>query len=157
MSPVRKTRLGDAKALERWPLDGVQQEPEAWLLRVARNRIMTPPVANKVGKIPRGFSSKSPRKRRPSRQRTNTYLTSGKLSSLPLSWRRRSALKPRRVASSFLVSSAAMGQWLVRDKKQNPPALWASRLRTAMGISIPKIQNLLRLDKPTSWYYSPFK
>lgn len=31
-----------------------------------------------------------------------------------------------RVASSFLVSSAAMGQWLVRDKKQNPSTVGQS-------------------------------
>lgn len=34
--------LGDAiaAALERWPADGVPQKPEAWLLHVARNRII---------------------------------------------------------------------------------------------------------------------
>ena len=34
--------LSDAftKALERWPLDGVPQKPEAWLMRVARNRLI---------------------------------------------------------------------------------------------------------------------
>jgi len=33
--------LGDAfaAALERWPLDGIPQKPQAWLLRVARNRM----------------------------------------------------------------------------------------------------------------------
>jgi hypothetical protein len=126
MSPVRKTRLGDAKALERWPLDGVQQEPEAWLLRVARNRIMTPPVANKVGKIPRGFSSKSPRKRRPSRQRTNTYLTSGKLSSLPLSWRRRSALKPRTSPPHFWFRLRPWGNGLSVTKSKSPSTVGQS-------------------------------
>ena len=29
-----------AAALERWPTDGVPQKPEAWLLRVARNRMI---------------------------------------------------------------------------------------------------------------------
>src|SRR5262245_55630110 len=34
--------LSDAftAALEHWPLDGVPQKPEAWLLRVANNRII---------------------------------------------------------------------------------------------------------------------
>jgi RNA polymerase sigma-70 factor (ECF subfamily) len=34
--------LGDAfvKALERWPVDGIPQKPEAWLLHVARNRLI---------------------------------------------------------------------------------------------------------------------
>src|SRR5688500_10132701 len=34
--------LGDAfaQALKRWPADGIPGKPEAWLLRVARNRII---------------------------------------------------------------------------------------------------------------------
>src|ERR1700749_3581831 len=34
--------LGDAfaAALERWPVDGVPEKPEAWLLHVARNRLI---------------------------------------------------------------------------------------------------------------------
>jgi predicted RNA polymerase sigma factor len=29
-----------AVALERWPTDGIPEKPEAWLLRVARNRMI---------------------------------------------------------------------------------------------------------------------
>src|SRR5436305_4481641 len=34
--------LGDAlvAALRRWPVEGIPQKPEAWLLHVARNRIV---------------------------------------------------------------------------------------------------------------------
>jgi RNA polymerase sigma-70 factor (ECF subfamily) len=34
--------LGDAfaEALKRWPADGIPDKPEAWLLRVARNRMI---------------------------------------------------------------------------------------------------------------------
>jgi predicted RNA polymerase sigma factor len=71
--------LGDAfvKALERWPVDGIPQKPEAWLLHVARNRTIDVARRKQGRKIPRGFSDKSPRKRRPSRRRTNISPTSG--------------------------------------------------------------------------------
>jgi predicted RNA polymerase sigma factor len=93
--------------------------------------LLTPPVANKVGKIPRGFSSKSPRKRRPSRQRTkhlpDERETSLRLRAAGVDAAARTPLMLQtvlggdaaRIASPFLVSPAAMGQRLVRDKKQN--------------------------------------
>jgi DNA-directed RNA polymerase specialized sigma24 family protein len=42
--------LGDAfvTALERWPADGIPQKPEAWLLHVARNRVIDAVRRNQV-------------------------------------------------------------------------------------------------------------
>src|SRR5260370_22669945 len=42
--------LGDAfvAALERWPEDGIPQKPEAWLLHVARNRVIDAARRNQV-------------------------------------------------------------------------------------------------------------
>jgi len=42
--------LGDAfvAALEQWPVDGVPQKPEAWLLHVARNRLIDAVRRNQV-------------------------------------------------------------------------------------------------------------
>ena len=42
--------LGDAfvAALERWPVDGIPQKPEAWLLHVARNGMIDAARRNQV-------------------------------------------------------------------------------------------------------------
>ena len=126
MSPVRKTRLGDAKALERWPLDGVQKEPEAWLLRVARNRIMTPPVANKGRQDSKRFLQQIAEEAQ-TVAATHEHLPDERETLfVALKLETSLGVEAARVASSFLVSSAAMGQWLVRDKKQNPSTVGQS-------------------------------
>jgi predicted RNA polymerase sigma factor len=53
-----------------------------------------------------------------------------------------------RIASALLVSPAAMGQRLIRDKKQNPRTVGQSAEDRDVQFRKKKI---LRLDKPTSW------
>jgi predicted RNA polymerase sigma factor len=65
--------LGDAfiAALRRWPAQGVPEKPEAWLLHVARNRMLTRLAESNCGKNLRRFYSKSRRKQPASHQHKN--------------------------------------------------------------------------------------
>src|SRR5438094_5127737 len=62
--------LSDAfvAALKRWSSEGVPEKPEAWLLHVARNRMIDATRRKQVREKSEKFSSKSPRKRMLSRK-----------------------------------------------------------------------------------------
>jgi RNA polymerase sigma-70 factor (ECF subfamily) len=146
--------LGDAfvKALERWPVDGIPQKPEAWLLRrpsqtrSARLREVSP--ANR-----RGSADRRGKPRTFARRAAETSFrlrASGDrcCRRTPLMLQTVLSVDAARIASALLVSPAAMGQRLIRDKKQNPRTVGQSAEDRDVQFRKKKI---LRLDKPTSW------
>ena len=64
-----------AAALERWPADGIPEKPEAWLLRVAKNRIIMPRVAGRCITIRRRLSRMLPKKPRKPPRHTTSFQT----------------------------------------------------------------------------------
>ncbi len=125
--------LGDAfaKALERWPIDGVPQKPEAWLMRVANNRLIDAARRRRV----RQNSEESLLRLAEEAQdvaATHERFPDERLKLLfvcahpaidaavrtPLMLQVVLGVDAARVASAFLVSPAAMRQRLVRAKNK---------------------------------------
>jgi RNA polymerase sigma factor (sigma-70 family) len=125
--------LGDAfvAALERWPVDGVPQKPEGWLLRVARNRMIDAARHNQV----RQNSEEILRQITEEAQAvaaTHEHFPDERLKLLfvcahpaleaaartPLMLQTVLGIDAARIASAFLVSPAAMSQRLVRAKNK---------------------------------------
>jgi RNA polymerase sigma factor, sigma-70 family len=125
--------LGDAfvAALERWPLDGIPQKPEAWLLHVARNRVIDAARHDQV----RQNSEKALRAIAEEAETvavTHELFPDERLKLLfvcahpaieeaartPLMLQTVLGVDAARIASAFLVSPAAMSQRLVRAKNK---------------------------------------
>jgi predicted RNA polymerase sigma factor len=118
-----------AAALKRWPIDGVPQKPEAWLLHAARNRLIDDvrhnqvrqnseslllqlaEEANKVATMQTEF---------PDERLKLLFVCAHPAIEVaartPLMLQAVLGLDVARIASAFLVSPAAMGQRLVRAK-----------------------------------------
>lgn len=125
--------LGDAfvAALERWPEDGVPQKPEAWLLHVARNRLIDSARRNQVRQNSVVFLQQIAEEAQSVAAR-HDHFPDERLKLLfvcahpaidpaartPLMLQTVLGVDAARIASAFLVSPAAMGQRLVRAKNK---------------------------------------
>ena len=125
--------LGDAfiAALKRWPAEGVPEKPEAWLLHVARNRIIDAARRKQVRQESETFL-KQITEEAASVAATQEYFPDERLKLLfvcahpaidpsaqtPLMLQTVLRVDAARIASAFLVSPAAMSQRLVRAKNK---------------------------------------
>jgi len=126
--------LGDAfrAALETWPADGVPRQPEAWLLAVARRRLMDDARHERVKADAAPWLRLAAGRRQDA---TGTLPDGGEFpderlkllfvcahpaidagARTPLMLQAVLGLDAARIASAFLVAPAAMGQRLVRAK-----------------------------------------
>jgi RNA polymerase sigma factor (sigma-70 family) len=125
--------LSDAfvKALERWPMDGIPQKPEAWLMHVARNRIIDAARRNQVRQSSQELLQQIAEEAQ-AVAATHEQFPDERLKLLfvcahpaidaaartPLMLQTVLGVDAARIASAFLVSPAAMGQRLVRAKNK---------------------------------------
>ncbi len=137
-------------ALRRWPLDGVPEKPEAWLLRAARNRLIDAARHAAVRKnaqplLQLAAEAEEVATMRPAfpDERLKLLFVCAHpavdvLARTPLMLQTVLGLDAARIASAFLVSPAAMEQRLVRAKTKirearipfrvpDPPE-WAERV-----------------------------
>jgi len=125
--------LGDAfiAALKRWPAKGVPEKPEAWLLHVARNRMIDAARRKQVRQESETFLQQITEEAA-SVAATQEYFPDERLKLLfvcahpaidpsaqtPLMLQTVLRVDAARIASAFLVSPAAMSQRLVRAKNK---------------------------------------
>lgn len=125
--------LSDAfvAALERWPVDGVPQKPEAWLLHAARNRTIDAARRNQVRQNAEPFLQQIAEEAQ-GVAAAHEHFPDERLKLLfvcahpaidaaartPLMLQTVLGIDAARIASAFLVSPAAMGQRLVRAKNK---------------------------------------
>lgn len=118
-----------AAALERWPVDGIPDKPEAWLLHVARNRIIDAIRHQQVReKSERPLLALAEEAQNMAAEQDGFPDERLKLlfvcahpaidaaSRTPLMLQTVLGIDAARIASAFLVSPSAMGQRLVRAK-----------------------------------------
>jgi predicted RNA polymerase sigma factor len=125
--------LGDAlvAALKRWPLQGVPEKPEAWLLHVARNRIIDAARHNQVAKKSEGFLQQIAEEAEnvavmhecfPDERLKLLFVCAhpaiDAAARTPLMLQTVLGIDAARIASAFLVAPAAMSQRLVRAKNK---------------------------------------
>jgi RNA polymerase sigma factor (sigma-70 family) len=149
--------LGDAfvAALTRWPAEGVPEKPEAWLLHVARNRLIDASRRKQVRQKSEKFLQQIAEEAR-AVAKTHEHFPDERLKLLfvcahpaidpaartPLMLQAVLGIDAARIASAFLVSPAAMSQRLVRAKNKirnaaipfrvpEPPE-WEERLSFAL-------------------------
>jgi RNA polymerase sigma-70 factor (ECF subfamily) len=125
--------LGDAffEALQRWPREGVPEKPEAWLLHVARNRMIDAIRRKQVRQNAEKFLQQIADEAQVIAI-TNEHFPDERLKLLfvcahpaidpaartPLMLQAILGIDAARIASAFLVSPAAMSQRLVRAKNK---------------------------------------
>jgi RNA polymerase sigma-70 factor (ECF subfamily) len=125
--------LGDAfvAALQHWPVDGIPQKPEAWLLHVARNRLIDAARRNQVRQHSEKFLQQIAEEAE-TVAATHEHFPDERLKLLfvcthpaiepaartPLMLQTVLGVDAARIASAFLVSPAAMGKRLVRAKNK---------------------------------------
>jgi RNA polymerase sigma factor (sigma-70 family) len=125
--------LGDAfvAALKRWPAEGVPEKPEAWLLHVARNRMIDAARRIQVRQKSEEFLQQIAEEAQAIAS-AHDHFPDERLKLLfvcahpaidpaartPLMLQTVLGVDAARVASAFLVSPAAMGQRLVRAKNK---------------------------------------
>ena len=125
--------LGDAfvAALERWPVDGTPQKPEAWLLHAARNRLIDAARRNQIRQHSEKFLQQLAEEAQ-TVAATHQYFPDERMKLLfvcahpaidaaartPLMLQTVLGVDAERIASAFLVSPAAMAQRLVRAKNK---------------------------------------
>lgn len=115
-------------ALRRWPVDGVPEKPEAWLLHAARNRLIDAARHSQVRKKSAPFlqlaseaeAVASAQPAFPDERLKLLFVCAhpaiDPAARTPLMLQAVLGLDAARIASAFLVSPAAMGQRLVRAK-----------------------------------------
>jgi RNA polymerase sigma-70 factor (ECF subfamily) len=116
-------------ALERWPVDGVPEKPEAWLLRVARNCVIDAARHNQVRQKSEEFLKQiaeeaagiaEAREHFPDERLKLLFVCAhpaiDPAARTPLMLQTVLGIDAARIASAFLVSPAAMSQRLVRAK-----------------------------------------
>src|SRR5437879_6534880 len=118
-------------ALEKWPVDGVPERPEAWLLRVARNRLIDAARHNQVRQDSETFLQQLADEAQTVAE-AGEHFPDERLKLLfvcahpaidpaartPLMLQSVLGIDAARIASAFLVSPAAMSQRLVRAKSK---------------------------------------
>src|SRR6266481_7323028 len=125
--------LGDTfvAALERWPVEGIPQKPEAWLLQVARNRMIDAARRNLVRQNSEKFLQQIAEEAE-TVAITHEHFPDERLKLLfvcahpaieaaartPLMLQTVLGIDAARIASAFLVSPPAMSQRLVRAKNK---------------------------------------
>ena len=125
--------LGDAfaAALKRWPAEGVPEKPEAWLLHVARNRMIDAARRTQVRKKSEEFLQQIAEEAQTT-AKAHEHFPDERLKLLfvcahpaidsasrtPLMLQAVLGIDAARIASAFLVSPAAMSQRLVRAKNK---------------------------------------
>ena len=125
--------LGDAfvSALERWPVDGIPQKPEAWLLHVARNRLIDAARHAQIKRNSEKFLQQIAEEAE-TVAATHEHFPDERLKLLfvcthpaiestartPLMLQTVLGVDAARIASAFLISPAAMAQRLVRAKNK---------------------------------------
>jgi RNA polymerase sigma-70 factor (ECF subfamily) len=125
--------LGDAilAALQRWPVEGVPQKPEAWLLQVARNRVIDAARRSQVRQNSEPYLVQITEEAQNVAE-TQDLFPDERLKLLfvcahpaidaaartPLMLQTVLGIDAERIASAFLVSPAAMSQRLVRAKNK---------------------------------------
>jgi RNA polymerase sigma factor (sigma-70 family) len=125
--------LGDAfvAALKRWPKEGVPEKPEAWLLHVARNRVIDATRRKQVRQKSETFLQQIAEEAA-NVAKAQEFFPDERLKLLfvcahpaidpaartPLMLQTVLGVDAARIASAFLVSPAAMGQRLVRAKNK---------------------------------------
>jgi predicted RNA polymerase sigma factor len=125
--------LSDAfvAALGRWPVDGIPEKPEAWLLHAARNRLVDAVRRNEVRQKSETIIQQIAEEAR-TVAATYEHFPDERLKLLfvcahpaidaaartPLMLQTVLGVDAARIASAFLVSPAAMGQRLVRAKNK---------------------------------------
>ncbi len=125
--------LADAfvAALERWPRDGVPQKPEAWLLHVARNRLIDAARRSQVRRDSETFLQRIAEEAQtvaamqdhfPDERLKLLFVCAhpaiDAAARTPLMLQAVLGVNAERIASAFLVSPAAMSQRLVRAKSK---------------------------------------
>lgn len=137
------------RALERWPLDGVPERPEAWLLQVARNRNLDAwrhqqvqdaaaqtlqVLAETMEDEPQGEAAVPDERMRLLFVCAHPAIDGA--ARAPLMLQTVLGLDAARIANAFLVAPATLGQRLVRAK---------SRIRAAgIGFEYPRAEELPR-------------
>jgi RNA polymerase sigma factor (sigma-70 family) len=120
-----------ATALERWPMDGIPQKPEAWLLRVAGNRLIDAARRHQVRQNSQEFLARLAEEAQDVAA-THEHFPDERLKLLfvcahpaidvavrtPLMLQTVLGVDAARIASAFLVSPTAMRQRLVRAKNK---------------------------------------
>jgi RNA polymerase sigma-70 factor, ECF subfamily len=125
--------LSDAlvAALDRWPMDGVPQKPEAWLLHVARNRMIDAARRKQVRQKSEKFLLQIAEEAETVAE-SHEHFPDERLKLLfvcahpaieesartPLMLQTVLGIDAARIASAFLVAPAAMSQRLVRAKNK---------------------------------------
>ena len=125
--------LGDAfvAALERWPAEGVPEKPEAWLLHVARNRMIDAVRRSQVRQKSEKFLQQIAEEAQ-AVAKAHEHFPDERLKLLfvcahpaidsaartPLMLQAVLGIDAARIASAFLVSPATMSQRLVRAKNK---------------------------------------
>jgi RNA polymerase sigma-70 factor, ECF subfamily len=125
--------LGDAfvVALKQWPVEGVPEKPEAWLLHVARNRMIDAARRRQVRQKSEKFLQQIAEEAQ-TVAKTHEHFPDERLKLLfvcahpaidpaartPLMLQTVLGVDAARIASAFLVSPAAMSQRLVRAKNK---------------------------------------
>ncbi|HJR75644.1 MAG TPA: DUF6596 domain-containing protein [Nitrospiraceae bacterium] len=125
--------LGDAflRALERWPKEGLPEKPEAWLLQVARNRLIDAARRRKVREhcqahlhqiAEEAQAVAATHERFPDERLKLLFVCAHPAIDVsartPLMLQSVLGIDAARIASAFLVSPAAMSQRLVRAKNK---------------------------------------
>jgi predicted RNA polymerase sigma factor len=118
-------------ALRRWPVDGVPQKPEAWLLHTARNRLIDAARHNQVRQKSEPFVQQLAEEAEevatmlpnfPDERLKLLFVCAHPAIEIaartPLMLQTVLGLDSARIASAFLVSPAAMSQRLVRAKNK---------------------------------------
>src|SRR5581483_6556193 len=125
--------LGDAfvAALQRWPAEGVPKKPEAWLLHVARNRLIDAARRKQVRQSSEKFLQQiaeeaadvaKAREQFPDERLKLLFVCAhpaiDPAARTPLMLQTVLGIDAAQIASAFLVSPAAMSQRLVRAKNK---------------------------------------